>query len=91
LFFTYANVKAQLFLKIGQNTLPIYVVHVIILYGGVFGFGLKPLVFDENLHPAVAASISLFFILFFALMVHFIEPLTRIYISFISFFSFKKK
>lgn len=87
----YADVKAKLFLKIGQNTLPIYVVHVIILYGGVFGFGLKPLIFDENLHPAVAASISLFFIIFFALMVHFIEPLTRVYLTFINFFSFKKK
>ena len=42
----YADIKAKLFLKIGQNTLPIYVVHVIILYGGIFGFGLKPMVVD---------------------------------------------
>lgn len=35
------NVKAELFLKIGQNTLSIYIIHVIILYGGVFGYGLK--------------------------------------------------
>lgn len=87
----YFNVKAKLFLKIGQNTLPIYVVHVIILYGGVFGFGLKPNVFDENLHPFYAASISVTFILLFAVMVKYIEPLERIYGSVIGFFSFKKK
>lgn len=33
--------KAELFLKVGANTLPIYVIHVIILYGGLFGYGLK--------------------------------------------------
>lgn len=33
--------KAELFLKVGQNTLPIYIIHVIILYGGLFGYGLK--------------------------------------------------
>lgn len=33
--------KAELFLKVGQNTLPIYVIHVIILYGGLLGYGLK--------------------------------------------------
>lgn len=87
----YFDVKAKLFLKIGQNTLPIYVVHVIILYGGVIGFGLKPLVFDENLHPFYAASISVTFIILFAIMVKYIEPLERIYSSVISFFSFKKK
>ena len=33
--------KSGLFLKVGQNTLPIYVLHVIILYGGLFGYGLN--------------------------------------------------
>lgn len=37
-FFTF---KSGLFLKVGQNTLPIYVLHVIILYGGLFGYGLN--------------------------------------------------
>jgi hypothetical protein len=75
----YFNVKSGLFLKIGQNTLPIYVVHVIILYGGIFGFGLKPLLFDQNLHPAYAAGVSVFFMIFFSFMVKHIEPLERIY------------
>jgi hypothetical protein len=90
----YFNIKSGLFLKIGQNTLPIYVVHVIILYGGVFGFGLKPNVFDVNQHPLVAASISLTAILAFAVMVKYIEPLEEIYNrvkAFVTFEEYRKK
>jgi len=35
------NFKGDLFLKIGQNTLSIYIIHVMILYGGFIGYGLK--------------------------------------------------
>ncbi len=75
----YFSIRSGLFLKIGQNTLPIYVVHVIILYGGIFGFGLKPLVFDQNLHPIYAAGVSVLFMIVFSIMVKYIEPLERIY------------
>lgn len=75
-FFT---VKAPLFLKIGQTTFPVYVVHVIILYGGVFGFGLKPDVFDRDLSPYAAIAISATAIAVFTIMVKYIEPLTMIY------------
>jgi hypothetical protein len=87
---SYWNIKARLFLKIGQNTLPIYVVHVIILYGGIFGFGLKPLAFDMNIGPVASFSISLAFIALFIIMVNYIEPLERIYSRFMNVFSFKK-
>jgi hypothetical protein len=87
----YVDVKAKLYLKLGQNTLPIYVVHVIILYGGIFGIGLKPLVFDENLGPWIAAGISAIAILFFTLMVHYIEILEDKYETFIRLITFKKK
>ena len=87
----YFDVKAKLFLKIGQNTLPIYVVHVIILYGGIFGFGLKPLLFDENLNPWISGSISLVFIALFAIMVKYIEPLEDIYNKVLSVITFKKR
>lgn len=87
----YIHVKAKLYLKIGQNTFPIYVVHVIILYGGIFGFGLKPLLFDENLSAWSSACISLISIVFFALMVQYIEPLENIYNKFLGIFSFKRK
>ncbi len=85
------NVQAKLFLKIGQNTLPIYIVHVIILYGGIFGFGLKPYAFDMNLNPYVSFLVSVTFILFFTIMVKYIEPLERLYSNFINLFSFKKQ
>lgn len=75
------KIKAPLFLKVGQTTFPIYVVHVIILYGGLFGFGLKPDVFDRNLSPYLAVAISATAIAFFVMMVKYIEPLTKIYDS----------
>lgn len=77
----YATSRSPLFLKIGQNTFAIYVVHIIILYGGIFGIGLKPRVFDHNLHPFYAALISLAALLFFALFTKYIEPLERFYFT----------
>ncbi len=73
------KIKAPLFLKVGQTTFPVYVVHVIILYGGVFGIGLKPDVFNRDLSPYAAVAISATAIAFFVLMVKYIEPLTAIY------------
>lgn len=73
------KVKDSLFLKIGQNTFPIYVIHVMILYGGLFGFGLKPDLIDRNLHPLAALAISATAIAFFTLMVKYMEPLTKLY------------
>ncbi len=75
----YVKVKSGLFLKIGQNTFPIYVVHVMILYGGIFGFGLKPNVFDRDLSPILAVTIATTAIAFFILMVAYIEPLQKLY------------
>jgi uncharacterized membrane protein YcfT len=75
----YFKIKAALFLKIGQNTFAIYVVHAIILYNGIFGWGLQPNVFDKNLGPWVSVAISSTAIVFFTLMVKYIEPLEKIY------------
>jgi hypothetical protein len=86
----YFDVKAKLFLKVGQNTLPIYVVHVIVLYGGVFGFGLKPYAFDENLGPWASIAISVTAISCFVVMVKYIEPLERIYFKVRNTLLFKK-
>ena len=87
-FFT---VKAKLFLKVGQTTFPVYVVHVIILYGGLFGFGLKPYVFDRNLEPWMAVSISTLATIVFVFMVKYIEPLTAVYNRVLYFLRLKKK
>ena len=75
----YFKVKSGLFLKVGQNTFPVYVVHVIILYGGLFGFGLKPHVFDRDLSPWAAITVAITAIAFFILMVAYIEPLEKLY------------
>ena len=86
----YMTIKSKLFLKIGQNTLPIYILHSIILYGGILGIGLNPIVFNKNLPPMLAISISIFFIFVFVLMVKHIEPLERFYLKFLNLFKFKK-
>ena len=91
LVINFFDIKAKLFLKLGQNTLPIYVVHVIILYGGIFGFGLRPLLFNENLNPWMAAGISATAILLFTLMVVYIDIFKEKYSAFIRLITFKNK
>lgn len=85
----YVNVKAKLYLKLGQNTFSIYVVHVILLYGGIFGFGLKSFFFDENLGPYSAICISASAIVIFTLMVSKIEFLEKKYFEFINMIKLK--
>lgn len=52
-------------LRIGQETFAIYIFHVIVLYGGLFGFGLG-IHLKEKLGPWQAAGGALLFIAFFA-------------------------
>ena len=73
------NINFPRFLKMGQNTFPIYIIHVIILYGGIFGFGLVPYVFNRDLDPYSSAGISALAVLFFFLMTQYIEPLEAFY------------
>jgi hypothetical protein len=85
------KVKAPLFLKLGQNTLPIYVIHVIILYGGIFGVGLKPDVINLNLSPYAAIGVSIIAMISFTIMVKYIEPLEEFYNSVLSKIFFWRK
>lgn len=73
------NINFPRFLKMGQNTFPIYVVHVIILYGGIFGYGLVPYAFNRTLDPISSAGVSVLAVLFFFLMTQYIEPLSTLY------------
>lgn len=73
----FINVKPNLFLKMGQNTLSIYIVHVIILYEGIFGLGIYPRLVNHNLPPIQTVLLSLGFILLFALFTFYIEKLKR--------------
>ncbi|MBI1838305.1 MAG: DUF1624 domain-containing protein [Flavobacteriia bacterium] len=64
--------KENLFLKIGQNTFPIYILHVIILYGAIIGYSLKDL-FRKGLDAKESFWGAVIFILIFAFYVKFIE------------------
>lgn len=63
----------DLFIKLGQQTLPIYILHAIILYGGFTGIGLDTY-FAKELHPWEAIIGAALFITFF---VYFIKYLDR--------------
>ncbi len=55
------NLKQRLILKIGQQTLSIYVIHFIILYGSFTGIGLQSLI-GKNLMPWHAITSAILFI-----------------------------
>lgn len=70
----YFKIKDSLFLQIGQNTLPIYVIHVIILYNGMFGIGLSEYLKDAlSGWQAILGAVG--FITLFALFIYFFEPI----------------
>lgn len=86
------KVNAPLFLKMGQNTFPVYIVHVIILYAGIIGIGLEPEPwYRHQFGPWESIGISAFFIVVFAIMVKYIEPLTEIYYKIFGVFYPKRK
>jgi len=72
------NWNYDLFIKIGQNTLSIYIVHVIILYNGLFGFGLSTYI-DKNLTPWFAIVGAIGFIMVFTYFVKYIEVFQKYY------------
>jgi hypothetical protein len=86
------KINAPLFLKMGQTTFPVYIVHVIILYGGIVGIGLDPSHwYHRQFNPWIAISISAFFITVFVMMVKYIEPLTELYYKVFGIFYPKRK
>jgi uncharacterized membrane protein len=65
---------APWFQTIGRNTFPIYVSHVIILYGGIFGIGLNDWL-GNSLNPWQAALGAVLFCGFFAISAQCVEPI----------------
>lgn len=61
---------------VGRNTFPIYVGHVVVLYGGIFGLGLDTWL-GHALGPWQAALGALVFCAVFVLGAQWIEPLTE--------------
>ncbi len=72
--------KAELFLKVGQNTLPIYVIHVIILYGGLIGYGLKNFM-THTLEGWEAVLGAVIFIGTFVVFIKYLDFFNKIYDS----------
>jgi|GEM_PF-6150753 len=71
------EVKNSWFMRIGQYTFPIYIIHAIILYGailggGFFGDGLGAALKDA-LSPIAASIGAILFIAFFVLLIPCIE------------------
>lgn len=84
---TIKNIPQNLFLKVGQNTLTIFIIHMIVLYGAVFDWvpflnhfnGINDYVnVNENLHPLnpyQAAIGAALFITFHVILVKNIEKI----------------
>jgi surface polysaccharide O-acyltransferase-like enzyme len=68
------EVSTEWLQTIGRNTFPVYVIHVIVLYGGIFGFGLNDWL-HHSLNPWQAGVGSLFFCAFFGFFAQWMEPL----------------
>ncbi len=75
------EIPKNLFLKMGQNTFPIYIIHVILIYEGLLGFGLPLEQYKEHLSPVQSWMISLFIISWFFVLIHFWERIEQWWIS----------
>lgn len=61
---------------IGRSTFPIYVIHVVVLYGGIFGIGINDL-FTRSLNPWQSAFGALIFMAAFGLMAQYVTPFKK--------------
>jgi len=66
--------KSNLFLKIGQNTLSIYIIHMIVLYGSITGRGLTHY-FHERLDAQQIVPYTLGFVLTFVIFAYFLDQI----------------
>lgn len=66
--------KENLFLKIGQNTLSIYIIHMMILYGSVIKYGINDYL-HHQLGPWEAIPYTLGFWLVFIVYVYYIDAI----------------
>jgi uncharacterized membrane protein len=63
--------KSNLFLKVGQSTLSIYIIHMIVLYGSLTGRGLTHY-FHERLNAYQIVPYTLLFVLSFVVFAYFL-------------------
>lgn len=69
------GIRESWFLVIGRNTFPIYVLHVIVLYGGLFGVGLSGWI-RKSMGMGGALLGALVFLAAFAALAQLMPPLT---------------
>jgi len=70
--------RETIFIKMGQNTLIIYVLHVIMLYGAVIGIGLTRW-FKHELSFGASVLGAIAFVLFFALLVKYLDHINAFF------------
>ena len=75
------EIKPNLFLKIGQNTLTIYILHMVLLYGSITGFGINRVI-HKNLTPWQILPATICFILFFVILIYYLDEI-KLKLSFI--------
>jgi uncharacterized membrane protein len=68
------EIKPNLFLKIGQNTLTIYILHMVLLYGSITGFGINRVI-HKNLTPWQIVPATICFILFFVILIYYLDEI----------------
>ena len=68
------EIKPNLFLKIGQNTLTIYILHMFVLYGSITGFGINRVI-HKNLTPWQILPATICFVLFFIILIYYLDEI----------------
>ena len=72
------TIKENLFIRVGQNTLSIFILHMMLLYGAVIRVGVNTFFSKSKnpLNPYEAGIGAALFITLFIVMIYYIEPLT---------------
>lgn len=70
------DIRQNLFLKIGQNTLTIYIIHMMILYGSVIRIGVNDF-YDHDLNPWESTFGAVLFLGFFILLIYYFNPILK--------------
>ncbi|MES2799117.1 MAG: heparan-alpha-glucosaminide N-acetyltransferase domain-containing protein [Bacteroidota bacterium] len=70
------DIPQTLFLKMGQNTLTVYIIHMVVLYGSIIGIGVNKF-FNRNLDPYQAIMGAVIFITFHLILIKNIEAIKK--------------
>ncbi len=71
----WGKIRIPFFLEMGKNTLNIYIIHVILLYGAVIGIGIRTY-YQHSLSLTASIIGAILFILFFGLLTY-VQPIIK--------------